>query len=280
MRNFTIGCDPEVFLKDTKTGDVVPSYGIVPGTKYEPYEENGTLVSVDGVAAEIGIEPARTANEFVEKVNQAMSLLTRIIAPRYEVLISSGQMIKEEYLRKVPEEVLQLGCEPDLDAYTGAIFNVDEIHQRKGSMFYCGGHIHLGWTEGEDTTSKPLAEDCRTLAIALDYYLGAPLKGISSEIGRSSVYETPGRYRIKPYGMEYRTPSNAWLKADEYIQFVFNSAKRAFQDLNSKKRVNLRDPVRLPNSFTSYDLYPSTIIRNSDTYNGRKLFEFLKESFA
>ena len=280
MSGISVGCDPEVFIQDTRSGDVVPAYGIVPGSKYDPYEEDGTLISVDGVAAEIGIKPAKYCEEFVHNVNSAIALLKRILAPRYKMMISSSQMIKEKYLKEVPEEVLQLGCEPDLDAYTGAVFNVDQVHHRKNSMFYCGGHVHIGWTKEQDTDSPNLIEDCRTLAIVLDYYLGAPMKGISTEIGRSTIYETPGRHRVKPYGMEYRTPSNAWLKENEYKEFVFNAAKSAVTALlKGKSKVNLQDTVGIPDAFTTFPLTPDAIIQSSDTNNGFKLFKLLQEQF-
>ena len=44
MTQFTIGCDPEIFLVDGE-GDPLSAHGIIKGTKKEPFKTDNGLLS-------------------------------------------------------------------------------------------------------------------------------------------------------------------------------------------------------------------------------------------
>jgi hypothetical protein len=72
---------------------------------------------------------------------------------------------------------------------------------------------------------------CIALAKQLDYYLGIPSLIYDDGVKRRTLYGAPGAFRPKPYGMEYRVLSNAWLRSEGLMRWVFNTTNKAVQDL-------------------------------------------------
>ena len=80
MRHLTIGCDPEFFLEDKKTGKVISAHGHIPGTKERPHVLcGGGTVQLDGVACEIGINPAATSSGFRYGLEDALYGVKKIL---------------------------------------------------------------------------------------------------------------------------------------------------------------------------------------------------------
>jgi hypothetical protein len=48
---------------------------------------------------------------------------------------------------------------------------------------------------------------------------------------RKKLYGKAGAMRIKPYGVEYRTPSNWWTFTDERCMWVWDATERALNNL-------------------------------------------------
>ena len=67
----TIGADPELFL--SIGGELVSSYGIVPGSKYNPYAVPFGAVQVAGMALEFNIDPADHKDDFVHNIVKVLS---------------------------------------------------------------------------------------------------------------------------------------------------------------------------------------------------------------
>lgn len=89
-----------------------------------------------------------------------------------------------------------------------------------------GGHIHIGCDQ-----LKTEIEIC-AVARLLDLFVGIPsiLFDHSEESKkRRRIYGQPGRFRVKPYGLEYRTLSNWWLQKDEYIGLIYDLCKMTMQ---------------------------------------------------
>ncbi len=51
--NFTIGADPEIFLR--RRGKAFSAHGVIPGTKKEPHNVEKGAVQVDGMAVEFNV---------------------------------------------------------------------------------------------------------------------------------------------------------------------------------------------------------------------------------
>jgi len=108
-----------------------------------------------------------------------------------------------------------------LSAYSKPSFN-----QFNDKLFTAGGHIHIGGTYIMMLSFKQL----RTFVQNLDKEVLPMCVGVETKAGelRRSVYGSPGEFRIKNYGIEYRSPSNAifWKKNSKKLLKVFNKVTK------------------------------------------------------
>jgi hypothetical protein len=231
IKDFKLGSDPELFMREAKgKKPYVSAFNLIPGTKKKPHPVAGGFVQHDGMAAEFNIEPAKTPLEFVANNKRVLIELSKL-APTHEFVNIPCVTFSKKVWDSVVKEERELGCEPDLNAYTGEINRPpsDAVDFRTGS-----GHIHIGWTEGEDIKDEGHKEACMMLIKELDLYLGAPmawLDGSDAAIKRRELYGKAGAFRIKPYGVEYRVLPNSWVGNDILTEWVFNNARLAFGKL-------------------------------------------------
>jgi len=57
----------------------------------------------------------------------------------------------------------------------------------------------------------------------MDLYLGVPSVLMDKGELRKQLYGKAGAYRMKPYGVEYRTLSNFWIFSDTTIGWVWDN---------------------------------------------------------
>jgi len=74
-----------------------------------------------------------------------------------------------------------------------------------GMQRFAAGHIHVGY----DTSTVPPD----IMAKFLDLSLGLSTLHLDKQGARRQFYGVPGLFRAKPYGVEYRTLSNFWLRS-------------------------------------------------------------------
>jgi hypothetical protein len=94
------------------------------------------------------------------------------------------------------------------------------------NMRTAAGHIHIGWGNGFDIGSREHLQACFRLAKQMDLYVGLPGLWFDKDSRRQRLYGKPGTFRPKTYGMEYRSPSNWWLKSEAKQEFVFDMVRR------------------------------------------------------
>ena len=219
QRKITVGCDPEIFLIEDRPGGLpVSPIGLVPGNKHQPFPVQGGGVQVDGMALEININPAETRREFIDNIRSVMGELTGMLPPMSR--LDSGNPFMEfdpEFLAMQPDEAKELGCEPDYNAYTGK-----PNPRPNGTVNFrtAAGHIHIGWdanVQGNPYDDRAHYEECMRMARQMDYYVGVYSLMWDGDDRRRNLYGKAGAFRAKSYGIEYRTPSTAWL-ADERLQ--------------------------------------------------------------
>jgi Phage phiEco32-like COOH.NH2 ligase-type 2 len=226
--SITIGCDPEVFLRDTRTLEFVCADGLVPGTKTAPHPVPKGMIQVDGFAAEFGIIPTSNKDTFVRRVAQVLKTLRAEAQkrnPNVDIDIVTTATFTKKVMDAAPDHAKVLGCDPDYNAYTGLANpapNATNLDFRTG-----GGHIHIGWTSGQNTNCPDHFEACRLLTKEMDVLLGVPSLVWDSDSKRRTLYGNLGAFRPKSYGMEYRTLSNAWLKHPLLVEHVFCATKEA-----------------------------------------------------
>ena len=135
------------------------------------------------------------------KVMVTQELAKKKMVPVYT---KSSHLFAAKHLTS--EQAKTFGCEPDYDAYTGGkIRNAPDydISNWRG----CGGHVHLG---GDFKCPDFVAALFAELFLGIS---GAGAWNLPYDMGqRAKWYGKPGIFRPKPYGIEYRTPDNGWLR--------------------------------------------------------------------
>lgn len=219
-----LGADPELFVK--KGGDYVSAYGMVEGTKVLPFPVQDGAVQVDGMALEFNIDPAQDEEEFIHNIQHVMQQLKAMV-PEYEVVADPVAHFTEAYLETQCEEALNLGCDPDFNAWTGVVNPKPDTGR---PMRTAAGHIHVGWTEG--SRGEAHLGMCTALVKQLDFYLGLPSLLFDSDIDRREMYGQAGAFRPKSYGVEYRVLSNKWLSSPSLMQWVYRATSNCFQSMS------------------------------------------------
>lgn len=228
MTRILIGCDPELFLRNPNSGAYISAHGMIPGTKEDPHQVKDGMVQIDGTALEFGIDPAATADEFVSRINSVKGTLREMVDPGYEIVAHPVATFEPAYFKSLPPWATELGCTPDFNAWTGDPNTKPEANVtfRTGS-----GHVHIGWTSGENPWDREHYATCRAVARQMDYYLGIYSLLWDTDNQRRELYGKAGAFRPKPYGVEYRTLSNRWTDSDLLMRWVFNAAQKGVQDL-------------------------------------------------
>lgn len=218
MTEFKIGADPEFFVLDTTTGKHVSAFNMIPGTKAEPHVVEGGAVQVDGMALEFNIDPANSFKEFNNNINKVLGQLRAMVPERYAFSFVPVAQFGQEYIDAQPDVAKELGCDPDFNAWTGAINPKPD-----GSLGIrtASGHVHIGWTEGQDVTHPDHIEACQMMSKQLDFFLGIPSLMWDTDEVRRTMYGDFGCYRPKHYGVEYRTLSNAWVNDVNLRKLVY-----------------------------------------------------------
>lgn len=239
-----VGADPELFIRNPKTGMFVSAHDLLPGTKAEPFPVPSGAIQVDGVAAEFNITPSETADHFVTNINQVLNNLKTRTAG-FDLVLDPCAVFDMSYFKSLPEQTRELGCNPDFNAWTGKVNPSPEGEET--SMRTASGHIHIGWCKDVNPQDPIHFEDCCAVVKQLDYYLGLYSLLWDRDTKRRSLYGMAGAFRPKTYGAEYRVLSNVWVRNPSVQVWIFNAIQKAVFDLSKKDRSltdNFKDYAR------------------------------------
>lgn len=225
MEKILVGCDPEVFVK--QGGLFKSAFGLIKGDKKNPQKVRHGAVQVDGMALEFNIDPAATEDEFCLNVQDVFDQMKKMV-PEYEVVACPVAHFDSDYIKSQPKEALELGCDPDYNAWTGL---ANERPNGDRPMRTASGHVHIGWTNGEDITDPSHIMHAHMAGKQLDFYLGLPSLMYDNDKLRREMYGKAGAVRIKPYGVEYRTLSNAWLNSEKRMRWVYRAVIKGMTEL-------------------------------------------------
>ena len=248
---FTIGADPEIFVK--KNGNPFSAHDLVPGTKESPHKTTVGAIQVDGLALEFNIDPVPQLDfeAFNYNIVKTISDLRAAVGKGYNFNIASVQDFGKELLEKQPAKALELGCDPDWNAYTEAVNpspDAKEVTYRTGA-----GHIHIGWGTDIPVDNVDHIKICSNFIKMLDGTVGMFMTCIDRDPRRRELYGKAGAFRPKPYGVEYRTPSNLWIVNRNRRQIVHsllntaiknqknNAYDRLFTGYNIERIINTGD---------------------------------------
>jgi hypothetical protein len=219
---FTFGADPELFVQ--KDGKFVSAHDLIPGTKAAPHPVNKGAVQVDGMALEFNIDPAKGYNAFATNINTVLAELRKMVPPEYEFVLTPVADFDQDYLDSRSEVERELGCDPDLNAYTE---EANPAPKATSTMRTAAGHIHIGWTEDADIYDPGHRSIAFEIVKELDAHIGVWSVTRDRDQRRRELYGKAGACRIKPYGVEYRVLSNFWLAQDNDLSGVYHLAGSA-----------------------------------------------------
>lgn len=217
MTQITIGADPEFFLK--KGNMNISAHDLVPGTKDNPFILDCGAVQADGTAVEFNIDPASSAKEFRKNIETVLKQVRDIVPEEFKFNFKPTVTYNREYFRDViPGYSKELGCDPDMDAKT---FQENPAPKQIGTMRTAGGHIHIGWTKDADVKCPHHLYDCKMICRFIDECMMNMIKHLEPKNKRKGMYGKGIAMRPKPYGVEYRSPSNFWLNYPELWEWMF-----------------------------------------------------------
>lgn len=228
LNNVTIGADPELFLINSTSGEVVSSIGIIPGEKGNPYRSDdmpeGYGLEIDNILAEFNIPPVTTKEGFIEAMNYMKNYIKKFIKAKnskLDILCKASMMVNEDQLQS-PEAKL-FGCSVDYNAYT------EEPNPKpqgeRTNLRSAGFHIHIGYDDCNVDTSLMLIK-------YLDMYLGVPSVLKDDDTKRRSLYGKAGCFRLTPYGLEYRVLSSYFLSTKATLSWVWSGISKAIEAYN------------------------------------------------
>lgn len=225
----SVGADPEFFVKK---GDKYISAHFFPcGTKDKPRQTEHGSVQCDGMALELNVRPAFTASNFVTNFRGALFDLDKIVRgweKECYLVAESVAPFSLEYIKRLPTSATELGCNPDFNAYTMA---QNDLPNAETPFRTGAGHIHIGWTENAEGMEHFFK--CAELVKQLDYTIGLRTLLFDTDPRRRLLYGKAGSFRPKPYGCEYRVPSNAWCQSEELASMMFEGVIDAIDMMNS-----------------------------------------------
>lgn len=237
---FTFGCDPESFF--TEGGLVLPAKAVFTKLLGEAalrytVGQAGDLY-VDGAAVEF--QP--TASTDYEEVIDNLALLLRtagIWGDEYgtQVVIAPELGIDLDWCKRDPGVAI-FGCDPDQSAW-GEGCRPATIDAAKHPFRYAGCHLHFGFP-GRGLYFL-VDNNIQVASRALDRTIGlaSMALGANEDTRRREIYGRPGVYRVQPWGMEYRTPSNVLLRSPGLMRFAFEVSRKTLNLVVKRKQIKL-----------------------------------------
>lgn len=225
VEGILFGSDLELFVVDTRTDTVIPAGMLVPGTKANPFKMKTGTVHPDGLAVEVGCDPASTWTELNKNLETILAEVKSEFFPEDYYVYSEKSVATKECIQDFekhraehPEWFIS-GCAPELEAGNLAYNNgtrTDVNPKEKlrcKEKFFVGMHLHLGFTEWDNTCftridAGTLVENAHGKVWLRD-----------EQVGNERQYYYGGRkcFRMKPYGVEDRSLAGHTFLTDKKV---------------------------------------------------------------
>lgn len=213
-----ISFDTEMFIDDE--GELVPASRCLSGSKENPTQiDEQFQAHPDNVMAEIAPIKPFIVDSFVDVVKQAKTAIAK--ACGLPLRIVSQAEFPTATLESDPEAGT-IGCDVDfLNGLPRQGVTITEL----GNYRCAGGHLHFD-------INPELGIPEHVAAAVCDHYIGLWLVAQGEKQGfRRQTYGLAGLYRPKPYGVEYRTPSNFWFGLPDNKLEAFGTRVRLVSDI-------------------------------------------------
>jgi hypothetical protein len=178
---------------------------------------------------EFNIPPADTKEKFNASIQFVLEHLRQELLPQGLVLDISPTM-DFDIDQLCHPQAQELGCEPDYNAWTNQV-NPRPI--APDTLRSSGGHLHIGYSDVSKQTSREIIK-------AHDLFCGVASLMYDGDTRRRSIYGKAGACRYKKYGVEWRTPSNFWIKSPELTEWMYEQSEKAIEFINKGNRISLK----------------------------------------
>lgn len=233
VKNYKIGGDHEIFLRNKKTKEIVTAEGIAKGTKDFPFnfDKNDPFActSLDCVLLEYNIAPATTKAEFFHGIEKALKYINESIPKNLEIAILPAARLNEKYLQS--ETAQRFGCSADFNCWTN---DMNPTPIPDGNLRSAGAHVTIGYDDPNEFVNLMLMK-------SMDLYTGVPSVIQEPDNERKKLYGKAGAFRHTAWGVEYRSLSNYVLQDKRYIDWVYDQTQEAIDFVNNGKTYMLDD---------------------------------------
>lgn len=241
---FSIGTDPEFFVKETESGQLVSAIPHIPGTKEEPSPlPGGGVIQSDNVALEVATDPANSRDSFIAGIERILKDAVDKLPGGMEIVALASASFNPKELEDPAAQ--KFGCDPDYDAWEVTMNETPES-AADSTFRSCGGHIHVG-TNGEDDNTFLLDFEGKIdMVKAMDCIHGlisTILDSSEAAVDRRKLYGKVGAHRPKAYGVEYRVLSNFWLKSPTTVSLMYSLTQDALKVVRDGKTDDLIDAI-------------------------------------
>jgi hypothetical protein len=224
-----LGADPELFVFDINSNPI-NIFKIFKNPKTNPVIKNNCHYFYDNVTLEFNFPPSNNEKDFIEKIKSCLHFSSELVSP---CKLSNQASVDFDDFDKKNNNFFEIGCEPDLDAYSLTCNKIPSNYFQSSLTRYAGGHIHIGGKTNDvvtDNLLKPI------FVYMLDLFLGVPCVLLDHSVDsfkRKNVYGKAGTYRNKEYGLEYRVLSPFWLRSRSTVSMVWNICEFVFDFMNN-----------------------------------------------
>lgn len=233
IKNFTIGSDFELFVKDTLSNEIINAKKYIKGSKEKPYNFDKRspfwATSLDNISMEGNIPPCSTAEEFNSNICHVIDYMNSLLPHHLCTVHEPAAFISKKYLKT--KEARTFGCEPSLNAYSKMIndflFDASELNLRT-----CCTHVHIKYEGMNFDLSAELVK-------SMDLHLGIPSIIIEPENPRRMLYGKLGEMRFtEDKTTEYRVLSSFFSSTEKLRKWVFNNTVKSIEWINKGNRVS------------------------------------------
>lgn len=209
----TIGNDVEFIL--TRNSVPVSSIGLIGGSKQFPRPCLRGALQEDNVLAEINIDPSETHEEW-ELSNTTVIKELEDVLPK-DISISTLASAFYPPTELANPKAQEFGCDPDFNAWKRGLNKFKNLTGKFKMLRSAGGHVHIGIPDLEVSEKFELIK-------CMDAFIGLQAVMLDKDTQRKMLYGKAGAMRIKPYGVEWRVPSNFWIHDKVSRKWMFNAA--------------------------------------------------------
>ncbi len=189
----------------------------------------------DGLAFEITTEPSDKPKILVNRIRQAIKQALNIGTELGLGVVATPFVDFDPSWVVSQAELRVLGCNPDFSVHGSSRLAYQPTQDPKKTFWRTGGgHIHFSIPGILD--NPELITD---LVLLCDATLGlADVLIEHSELGRKrrEMYGQPGKFRVQPWGVEYRTPSNVWMANPELAEVFLTMSSFIHTSVESRLR--------------------------------------------